>query len=73
LKERVIQLVKMQDEGILGAFHAYRKDGDFEGFKMRIVHKVLTPIGSREERSKIFGTASSTATAGFSNYQSVNS
>jgi hypothetical protein len=51
LKERIIQLVKMRDEGILGAFRAYKKDGDFEGFKMRILHKVITPTGSREERS----------------------
>jgi len=51
LKDRIIQLVRMRDEGILGAFHAYRKDGDFDGFKMRIIHKVLTPTGSREDRS----------------------
>jgi hypothetical protein len=48
LKERIIQLVQIRDEGILGAFHAYRKDGDFDGFKMRVFHKVLTPTSSRE-------------------------
>lgn len=55
----------MKDEGILGAFHAYRKDGDSDGFKMRIIHKVLTPTGSRENRSQAVGTSSSAATAGF--------
>lgn len=59
----------MRDEGILGAFHAYRKDGDFDGFKMRIIHKVLTPTGSRENRSQVLGSSSSAATAGFP-YQS---
>lgn len=59
LKERIIALVRMRDEGILGAFRAYRKDGDFDGFKMRIIHKILTPTGSREERSQVYGTHSS--------------
>ena len=65
LKDRIIQLVRMRDEGILGAFHAYRKDGDFDGFKMRIIHKVLTPTGSRDNRSQALGSSSSAATAGF--------
>jgi hypothetical protein len=58
--------VRMRDEGILGAFLAYRKDGDFEGFKMRVIHKVLTPSSSREERNiNGPGTSSSAATSGF--------
>jgi hypothetical protein len=43
----------MRDEGIIGAFRAYRKDGDIDGFKMRILHKVFTPTGSREERPNL--------------------
>ena len=38
----------MKDKGILGAFMMYQDDKDFEGFKARIIHKVLTPSGSRE-------------------------
>lgn len=38
-------------------------DNDFEGFKARVIHKVLTPSGSRETNH--LGTASSTTTAGF--------
>jgi len=68
LKDRIIQLVRMRDEGILGAFRAYRKDGDFDGFKMRIIHKILTPTGSREARP-VYGTSSSATTADFQHYQ----
>ena len=38
------------DKGILGAFMLYQDDKDFEGFKARIIHKVMTPNGSRENR-----------------------
>ena len=47
--------MRIRDEGIIGAFRAYRKDGDFDGFKMRIIHKILTPTGSREARP-VYGT-----------------
>jgi hypothetical protein len=53
----------MKDKGILGAFLLYKDDNDFEGFKARVIHKVLTPSGSRETNH--LGTASSTTTAGF--------
>ena len=53
----------MKDKGILGAFLLYKDDNDFEGFKSRVIHKVLTPSGSRETNH--LGTASSTTTAGF--------
>ena len=54
----------MMDKGILGAFMLYQDDKDFEGFKARIIHKVMTPNGSRENREK--GTINSSATtAGF--------
>lgn len=38
----------MKDKGILGAFMLYQDDRDFEGFKARVIHKVITPTGSRE-------------------------
>jgi hypothetical protein len=50
----------MKDKGILGAFLLYKDDNDFEGFKARVIHKVLTPSGSRETNH--LGTASSTTT-----------
>jgi hypothetical protein len=46
----------MKDKGILGAFLLYKDDNDFEGFKARVIHKVLTPSGSRETNH--LGTAS---------------
>lgn len=56
----------MRDEGILEAFYAYRKDSDFEGFKMRIIQKVLTQTSLREEsNNQRVGTPSSATTAGF--------
>ena len=57
-------MVKIKDKGILGAFLLFKDDNDFEGFKARLIHKVLTPSGSRETHGN--GTASSTTTAGFS-------
>jgi hypothetical protein len=33
----------MKDKGILGAFLLFKDDNDFEGFKARVIHKVLTP------------------------------
>jgi hypothetical protein len=38
----------MKDKGIIGAFMLYQDDKDFEGFKARVIHKILTPSGSRE-------------------------
>ena len=55
----------MKDKGILGAFMLFKDDNDFEGFKARVIHKVLTPSGSRETHSQNNGTASSSTTAGF--------
>ena len=67
IKKRVIDLISMKDKGILGAFMLYQDDKDFEGFKARIIHKVMTPNGSREakEYSKGTGTSSSATTGGF--------
>lgn len=62
LKQKIIQLVNMRDKGILGAFMLYQDDRDFEGFKARVLHKVLSPSVSREVRNE---NASSTSTAGF--------
>ena len=65
LKNRIIQLAKVKDKGILGAFMLYQDDGDFEGFKARVTHKVLAPLrGSHEERAGN-QTASSATTASF--------
>jgi len=44
----LVTLVRFRDKGILGAFMLYQDDGDFEGFKARVIHKVLTPNSSRE-------------------------
>jgi hypothetical protein len=66
----------MKDKGILGAFMLYQDDRDFEGFKARVIHKVITPNASRETanypRDHIYVdstgtpvTSSSTSTAGF--------
>ena len=48
MKQRIISLIQMRDNGILGAFQLYQEDGDLEGFKARVIHKVLTPNVSRE-------------------------
>lgn len=48
LKQKVVNLVRYKDKGILGAFMLYQDDNDFEGFKARVIHKVLTPNSSRE-------------------------
>ena len=63
IKKRVIELIKMKDKGILGAFMLYQDDRDFEGFKARIIHKVMTPNGSRENREA--ENAHSAAATGF--------
>jgi hypothetical protein len=38
----------MKDKGIIGAFMLYQDDRDFEGFKARVIHKLVTPSVSRE-------------------------
>jgi hypothetical protein len=38
----------MKDKGIIGAFMLYQDDKDFEGFKARVIHKLVTPSVSRE-------------------------
>ena len=48
LKQRVVNLISLKDKGIIGAFMLYQDDRDFEGFKARIIHKILTPTQSRE-------------------------
>ena len=52
LKSRIVNLIRMRDRGILGAFMLYQDDKDFEGFKARVIHKVLSPTGSRETDSQ---------------------
>ena len=61
----MIELISMKDKGILGAFMLYQDDKDFEGFKARIIHKVMTPNGSREAKEYSKGTSSSATTGGF--------
>ena len=58
----MIDLIRMMDKGIYGAFMLYQDDKDFEGFKARIIHKVMTPNGSRETHPSNKGTGSSSAT-----------
>lgn len=48
LKQKIVNLIRIKDKGILGAFMLYQDDKDFEGFKARVIHKVLTPSCSRE-------------------------
>jgi hypothetical protein len=48
LKQRVVNFIRMKDKGIIGAFMLYQDDQDFEGFKARVIHKILTPAVSRE-------------------------
>ena len=66
LKNKVIQLLKQKDKGIRGALFSYWDDNDVIALRNRIIHKVMTPTGSREERVPGGGgTLSSVATAGF--------
>jgi hypothetical protein len=48
LKQRIFNLIQMKDRGVLGALMLYQDDRDFEGFKARVIHKLLSPSGSRE-------------------------
>ncbi len=48
LKVRIVNLIHMKDKGIIGAFMLYQDDRDFEGFKARVIHKLVTPSVSRE-------------------------
>lgn len=61
----------MMDKGILGAFMLYQDDRDFEGFKARIIHKVMTPNGSRETHPSNKNTGSSSATQSGFQYPST--
>ena len=65
LKNKVIQLLKQKDKGIRGALFSYQDDNDVIALRNRIIHKVMTPTGSREDRGGPGGTLSSVATAGF--------
>lgn len=75
MKQRIVNLIHMKDKGILGAFMLYQEDSDLEGFKARLIHKVVTPNVSRETGQPrdylMFDsngtplTSSSTSTAGF--------
>ena len=64
----MIQLLKQKDKGIRGALFSYQDDNDIETLRNRIIHKVMTPSGSREDRNNGMGTLSSVATAGFQQY-----
>jgi hypothetical protein len=48
LKQRIVNLIQMKDRGVLGALMLYQDDRDFEGFKARVIHKLLSPSGCRE-------------------------
>lgn len=47
MKQKIVNLVQMKDKGILGALMLYQDDRDLEGFKARVVDKVLTPSVSQ--------------------------
>ena len=64
LKSKVISLLRQKDKGIRGALISFQDDNDLIALKNRIIHKLLTPTGSREDRSGV-GTSSSATTAGF--------
>jgi len=64
LKHKIIQKVHNEDSDIMGAYRLYATDRDLEGFKARIIHKLLgghlgSETLSAEERP------SSMTTAGF--------
>jgi hypothetical protein len=54
----------MKDKGIIGAFMLYQDDRDFEGFKARVIHKILTPTASRETKDSAQFQFPSTALGG---------
>jgi len=62
----VIHLLRQKDKGIRGALISYQDDNDLFALRNRIIHKVLTPTGSREDRhGNSVATPSSVNTAGF--------
>ena len=64
LKGKVIQLLKQKDKGVRGALISFQDDNDMFALRNRIIHKVLTPTGSREDRhGNGLATSSSTNTA----------
>ena len=66
MKSKVVQLLKQKDKGIRGALISFQDDNDMFALRNRIIHKVLTPTGSREDRHGNGITSSSSAnTAGF--------
>lgn len=62
-------LVRQKDKGIRGALISFQDDNDIVSLRNRLVHKILTPTGSREDRNANgVGTSSSATTAGFQQY-----
>ena len=64
MKFKIIEKIQNEDSGIMGAYRLYTTDRDLEGFKARIIHKLLggnlgSETLSAEERP------SSMTTAGF--------
>ena len=64
MKSKVIHLLRQKDKGIRGALISYQDDNDLIALRNRIIHKVLSPSGSREDRHGV-ATSSSATTAGF--------
>ena len=50
-------MIQLRDNGIIGAFMLYLDDKDLEGLKARVIHKVLSPSNSRENRGGAISTA----------------
>ena len=68
LKSKVINLLKQKDKGIRGALISYQDDSDHVALRNRILPKVLTPSGSREDRNANpngMASSASVTTAGF--------
>ena len=68
MKAKMINLLKQKDKGIRGALISFQDDNDLVALRNRIIHKVVTPTGTREDRGA--GNAghasnSSVNTAGF--------
>ena len=70
MKSKVIHLLRQKDKGIRGALISYQDDNDLIALRNRVIHKVLTPTGSREDRHGVV-TSSSATTAGFQQYPST--
>ena len=41
MKYKIIEKVQNEDSGIMGAYRVYTTDRDLDGFKARIIHKLL--------------------------------